>query len=133
MLESAWERERAQSKYVWGKNLVPKHWKIRWWNFVLEKLVMVRKKISGFIWSFLQLRKEAMLEDKMNPEAKVIDDHLRFIGSGISEILGSWEKIWLLLVVLAPILPDLFFKVSSGSLHGTGGSIYLFIYFPCGA
>lgn len=102
-------------------------------KFSLEKLVMVRKKISGFIWSFLQLHKEAMLEDKMNPEAKVIDDHLRFIGSGISEILGSWEKIWLLLVVLAPILPDLFFKVSSGSLHGTGGSIYLFIYFPCGA
>lgn len=102
-------------------------------KFSLEKLVMVRKKISGFIWSFLQLRKEAMLEDKMNPEAEVIDDHLRFIGSGISEILGSWEKIWLLLVVLAPILPDLFFKVSSGSLHGTGGSIYLFIYFPCGA
>lgn len=30
-----------------------------------------------------------MLEDKMNPEAKVIDDHLRFIASGISEILGS--------------------------------------------
>lgn len=136
VLESAWERERAQNKYVWGRNSVPKLWKNQMMKFSLENLVMVRMKSSGFIWSFLQLRKEATLDDKTEPRGKSYRWAFEIYWFWNIRNLGKLRKE----LIVVGCNESNFYLICSSRLplvslpvHGTGGNSYSFIYCPCGA